>query len=199
MFLDNLSKKTLNTIGIISIVLATIMLILVIVLPILLKRQLKKNFIEKCNPSMENTDLWASFPGELTSKLLHTFTFYDYEETNEKDKLYKINFKSNVTIEEQVKYTNFSKEDTTIYFYNNRTYRNANNKTENEETPIKSINFGMFEAFETMSFPPLYKAGIDSIYYLKKKVLIESEPDLFIRELFTYNLTKRPILDSRSS
>ena len=191
MFLDNLSKKTLNTIGIISIVLATIMLILVIVLPILLKRQLKKNFIEKCNPSMENTDLWASFPGELTSKLLHTFTFYDYEETNEKDKLYKINFKSNVTIEEQVKYTNFSKEDTTIYFYNNRTYRNANNKTENEETPIKSINFGMFEAFETMSFPPLYKAGIDSIYYLKKKVLIESEPDLFIRELFTYNLTKR--------
>ena len=40
----------------------------------------------------------------------------------------------------------------------------------------------MFEAFETLTYPPLYKLGIDSIYYLLKKFFIE--PDLFIRELF---------------
>ena len=188
MFLDNLSKKTLNTIGIISIVLASIMLILVIALPILLKRQLKKDYIGKCNPSLDNTDIWASFPGKLDTKLLHTFSFFDYETINEKEQLYKINYKSNVTIEEQVNYTNFKKEENTIYFFNNRTYKNVADKSQNEEIPIKSINLGLFEALETMSYPPLYKVGIDSIYYLKKKVLLES--DLFIRELFTYNLKK---------
>ena len=166
MFLDNLSKKTLNTIGITSVVLATIMLILVIVLPNLLKRQMKKDYIEKCNPSMDNTNLWASFPGELNSKLLHTFSFFDYETVNEKDKSYKINLKSNVTIEEQVKYTNFKKEENTIYFFNNRTYKNVADKSKNEDIPINSINLGLFETLETMSYPPLYKLGIDSIYYL---------------------------------
>ena len=188
MFLDNLSKKTLNAIGIISVVLATIMLILVIVLPNLLKRQMKKDYIEKCNPSMDNTNLWASFPGELNSKLLHIFSFFDYETVNEKDKSYKINLKSNVTIEEQVKYTNFKKEENTIYFFNNRTYKNVADKSKNEDIPINSINLGLFETLETMSYPPLYKLGIDSIYYLKKKVLLDS--DLFIKELFTYKLLK---------
>ena len=188
MFLDNLSKKTLNAIGIICVVLATIMLILVIVLPNLLKRQMKKDYIEKCNPSMDNTNLWASFPGELNSKLLHTFSFFDYETVNEKDKSYKINLKSNVTIEEQVKYTNFKKEENTIYFFNNRTYKNVADKSKNEDIPINSINLGLFETLETMSYPPLYKLGIDSIYYLKKKVLLDS--DLFIRELFAYKLLK---------
>ena len=172
MFLDNLSKKTLNTIGIISIVLASIMLILVIALPILLKRQLKKDYIGKCNPSLDNTDIWASFPGKLDTKLLHTFSFFDYETINEKEQLYKINYKSNVTIEEQVNYTNFKKEENTIYFFNNRTYKNVADKSQNEEVPIKSINLGLFEALESMSYPPLYKVGIDSIYYLKKKSFI---------------------------
>ena len=45
---------------------------------------------------------------------------------------------------------------------------------------------GLFEVLETMSYPPLYKTGINSINYLLTKTLIE--PDLFIRELFTYKL-----------
>ena len=124
MFLDRISKKTLSIVGILCTVLATIMLILVIVIPILLKRKLTNDYIEKCNPTLENTKIWASFPGELDSKLLHTFKFFDYQETNEKDKPLKINYKSNVVIEEQVNYTNFSKDENNIYFTNSRNYKN---------------------------------------------------------------------------
>ena len=184
----NLSIKTLNAIGIICTILATIMLILVIVVPILLKRKLSNDFIEKCNPSLENTNIWATFPGELESKLLHTFKFFDYQETDDKENPLKINYKANIIIEEKVNYTNFSKDDNNIYFNNNRNYKYVENQNQNEDIRIKSINLGMFEALETMSYPPLYKLGIESIYYFKKKVLIE--PDLFIRQLFTVNILK---------
>ena len=184
MFLDNLSKKTLNIIGIVSVLLATVLIIVVIVVPILLKRILKKDYIEKCNPSMNNTNIWASFPGELKSKLLHTFAFVNYE--NEENNEYKVNYKTTITFEEQVKYTNFSKEDNTIYFLNNRSYKNIPDKSQNEDTSIRSINLGLFEALETMSYPPLYKIGIDSIHYLKKKFFLE--PEVFIKELFTYQM-----------
>ena len=184
----NLSKKTLNAIGIICTILATIMLILVIVVPILLKRKLSNDFIEKCNPSLENTNIWATFPGELESKLLHTFKFFDYQETDDKENPLKINYKANIIIEEKVNYTNFSKDDNNIYFNNNRNYKYVENQNQNEDISIKSINLGMFEALETMSYPPLYKLGIESIYYFIKKVLID--PDLFIRQLFTVNMLK---------
>ena len=98
----NLSKKTLNAIGIICTILATIMLILVIVVPILLKRKLSNDFIEKCNPSLENTNIWATFPGELESKLLHTFKFFDYQETDDKENPLKINYKASIIIEEKI-------------------------------------------------------------------------------------------------
>ena len=153
----NLSKKTLNAIGIICTILATIMLILVIVVPILLKRKLSNDFIEKCNPSLENTNIWATFPGELESKLLHTFKFFDYQETDDKENPLKINYKANIIIEEKVNYTNFSKDDNNIYFNNNRNYKYVENQNQNEDISIKSINLGMFEALETMSYPPLYK------------------------------------------
>ena len=147
----NLSIKTLNAIGIICTILATIMLILVIVVPILLKRKLSNDFIEKCNPSLENTNIWATFPGELESKLLHTFKFFDYQETDDKENPLKINYKANIIIEEKVNYTNFSKDDNNIYFNNNRNYKNVANQNQNEDISIKSINLGMFEALETMS------------------------------------------------
>ena len=184
----NLSIKSLNAIGIICTILATIMLILVIVVPILLKRKLSNDFIEKCNPSLENTNIWATFPGELESKLLHTFKFFDYQEIDDKENPLKISYKANIIIEEKVNYTNFSKDDNNIYFNNNRNYKYVENQNQNEDISIKSINLGMFEALETMSYPPLYKLGIESIYYFIKKVLID--PDLFIRQLFTVNMLK---------
>ena len=188
MFLDRLTKKTLNIIGVISATLATIMLILVIVVPILYKRKKKNDYIQKCNPSMDNTNIWASFPGDLNSKLLHNFGFFEYEEKKEKENSFKISLKTNIEIEEQVKYTNFTQVDSDIFFYNNRAYKETNKKEGQNNIPIKSINLGMFETLETMSFPPLYKLGINSIYYLSKKYFITS--DLFIRELFAVNLTK---------
>ena len=45
---------------------------------------------------------------------------------------------------------------------------------------------GLFETFETMSYPPLYKIGFNSVYYLLNKYFIDS--DLFIRELYIYRL-----------
>ena len=128
MFLDKLTKKTLNIIGVISATLATIMLILVIVIPILYKRKKKNDYIQKCNPSMANTNIWASFPGDLNSKLLHNFGFFNYEVNTEKENSFKINLKTIIEIEEQIKYTGFIQEDNDIYFYNNRTYKETNQK-----------------------------------------------------------------------
>ena len=186
--LNKLSKHTLNIIGIVSSVLASIMIILVIVIPILLRRKFTKDYISKCNPSMNNTNIWATFPGELNSKLYHNFGFFNYEKKSTEENKYEINIKSNITIEEEIKYINFTKEEetNTIYYYNNRTY---NKKSENDVSPIDSINFGMFETLETMTYPPIHRLGINAIYYLTKKFFIE--PDLFIRELFTMDLRNK--------
>ena len=51
----------------------------------------------------------------------------------------------------------------------------------------------MFEALETMAYPPLHKLGINSIFYLTKKYFLES--DLFIRELFTYSILKQHTIE----
>ena len=184
MFLDNFSKKTLNIIAISGISLATIFLILVIVIPIFLKRQMTNDYVQKCNPTINNTNIWASFPGELKSSLSHHFSFFNYEKNGEN---YKINVLNNISIEEKVNYSDFSKDENNIYFYNNRSYEFLEEK-KNGEMSINSINLGMFETLETLSYPPIYKIGINSIYYLIKKILIE--PDVFIRELFSYNLFK---------
>ena len=187
MFIEKLSKNQLNIIGVLSISIATIFLVLVIVIPIFLKRQMTNNYIQKCNPTINNTKLWASFPGELDSNLSHHFSFFNYQRNGEE---YKINLHKNISIKEEVNYTNFTKDENNIYFLNNRSYQYLNEQnSENEnENNINSINLGMFEALETLSHPPLYKIGINAIYYLLKKLLIE--PDIFIRELYTYHLSK---------
>ena len=123
--MEKLSKKQLNIIGVISISIAAIFLILVIVIPIFLKRQMTYNYIQKCTPTMDNTHLWASFPGEINSNLSHHFSFFNYEKNG---KEYKINLKNNISIEEEVKYTNFSNDENNIYFLNNRSYKFLNEK-----------------------------------------------------------------------
>ena len=185
--MEKLSKKQLNIIGVISISIAAIFLILVIVIPIFLKRQMTYNYIQKCTPTMDNTHLWASFPGEINSNLSHHFSFFNYEKNG---KEYKINLKNNISIEEEVKYTNFSNDENNIYFLNNRSYKFLNEKKNGDNDIINNINLGMFETLETLSYPPLYKLGINAIYYLIKKVLID--PDVFIRELYSYKMSKLP-------
>ena len=182
--MDRLSKNHLNCIGIISISIATLMLILVIVLPIMLKKKKTNDFTEKCSPTVNNTNLWAKFPGDLNSTLTHKYEVFNYK-TNSQNNEIEVN--SNFTILENVTYSKFKEKDNgnNINFNADRTYQyyNGNNK---ERDHINSINMGLLEAFETMAYPPLYKTGINSVYYLLTRYFIDS--DLFIRELYTYQL-----------
>ena len=177
-------EKQLHCLGIISIAIATLMLILVIVLPIMLKRKKTNDFTQKSFPTINNTNLWAKSPGDLNSTLTHKYDFFEYK-ANSGNSL-QIELKSNFSIREEVAYSNFveNKAEDTIYFNTNRTYKFLEGKNESES--INSINMGLFETLETMTYPPLFKIGINSIYYLITKTLID--PDLFIRELFTYKL-----------
>ena len=186
--MDKLSKNHLNCIGIIAISIATLMLILVIVLPIMLKTKQKNDFTAKSLPTLDNINLWAKFPGDLKSTLIHKYGIFDYKLNSENQ--YQIEIKSNISIEEKVAYDNFTQneEKDTIYFYANRTYNYTDEKS-NEEITINSINMGLFETLESMTYPPLHKQGINSINYLLTRVLIE--PDLFLRELFTYDLINK--------
>ena len=183
MFLDNLTTNQLNLIGFISVSIATLMLILTIVLPFLIERQKTNDFTQKCAPKTDNTEIWAKFPGELHSTLNHNYEVFSYSQ-NDTSKAYEIKSVSNFSIKEEVKYQNITEKDDTIYFNANRTYTYVEDKKkENEETKINSVNMGYFEALETLTNPTLYKTGINSLRYL-----FSIEPDLFVRELFTYTL-----------
>ena len=170
------------------------MLILVIVLPIMIKKKKTNDFTQKCSPTLNNTNLWAKFPGDLKSTLTHKYEVFNYK-TNSQNDSKEIEVESNFTILENISYSNFTQDEKgeNIYFNANRTYQyySGNNK-ENEH--INSINMGLFETFETMSYPPLYKTGINSIYYLLNRYFIESE--LFIKELFTYQFFKNLTFDT---
>lgn len=187
--MERLSKEQLNCIGIICVSIATLMLILVIVLPIMLKTKKTNDFTQKSTPSLNNTDLWAKFPGDIHSNLTHSYYIFDYKLTQNNDlkKSYKIEEKTEFSITEEISYDNFFNDEAEdiIYFNTNRTYI-YNGENKDEKIKINSINMGLFETLETMTHPNLYKEGINSIYYLIKRVLID--PDLFIRELFTYKL-----------
>lgn len=182
MFLDRLTANQLNAIGIISIVISTLCFILVISLPFIIKTKKTNDFTQKSTPSLENIDLWAKFPGQLQTNITHNYGFYNY--IKEEDK-YEVT--SNISILEEVSYDNFvqNASENTIYFDANRTY-NYVEKNDDINKPITNVNMGLFEALETITYPTLYKIGINAINYLNTRVLIE--PDLFIRELFTYKL-----------
>ena len=182
--MDRLSKQQLNAIGIISIVIVTLMIILVIVLPIMLKTKKANDFTEKCFPTLQNTNLWAKFPGDLKSTLTHTYGVFDYKKKSNENP-YEIEVKSNFSIIEEIFYDNFTKDEDTIFFNANRSYKYVEEEDKKDEK-INSINMGLFEALETLAYPQLYKIGINSINYLLTRTLID--PDLFIRELFTYKL-----------
>ena len=51
----------------------------------------------------------------------------------------------------------------------------------------------MFETFETLSNPTKYQKGINSLQYLLNKAF--PKPDLFIRQIFTYDLYTNLIVD----
>ena len=97
---QKIPKQCLHLIGILCITFATIMLILVIVLPITLKRKMSNDFTQKCSPTMNNTNLWAKFPGELNSSLFHNYLIFDYKPPDDISKNFRIDVKSNISIQD---------------------------------------------------------------------------------------------------
>ena len=158
MFLDNLTAKQLNAILIISIVIATLSLVLTISLPFIIKTKKTNDFTQKCSPSLENTDLWAKFPGQLQTTIIHNYSFYNFNNKDEGE------LTSNISLIEEVSYSNFiqNSSENTIYFDTNRTY-NYVEINDDVNKPITSVNMGLFEALETITYPTLYKIGINAI------------------------------------
>lgn len=166
---------------------ASLFVLLVVVVPILGRKWYVSDYIIKSNPTMENTNLWAKIPGDLRSVHKHNFIFFDYDRNNTINKTI-IKMYKNITLDENITYSQFQQgEGKTIFFYNNRTFSTKDDL--NVSSSMDNINLGMFEALETMAYPPLYKLGINSIYYLTQKYFLED--DLFIKELFTYNIIKQ--------
>ena len=184
--LKKISKKTCKIIGIVTITIASLFVLLVVIVPILGRKAYSTDYIIKSNPAMDNTNLWAKFPGDLKSTLKHNFIFFDYDQKSNKTSLrvYK-----NITLDENIAYSQFKQgeDGKSIYFFNNRTFSTKDDL--NISSSMDNINLGMFEAFETMAYPPIYKLGINSIYYLTQKYFLEE--DLFIKLLFTYNIKKQ--------
>lgn len=187
MFIDKLSSKQLNIIGITSASIALLMLILTIVLPNLIKTKKNNDYVNKSIPKTDNTDIWASFPGEINTTLKHNYEVFGYTQ-KDSSKAYSFKPITNFSILEEVKYQNFTedKENNTIFFNANRTYAYIEDKKDYSEknVEVNSINMGLFEALETLTYPPLYKMGINSLRYL-----FSIGPEIFIRELFAYKLS----------
>ena len=176
-----MDKNIWKYLGILFIVLTILLLFLVILLPILKEDQLEEDCKEKYIPKKENTNLWASFPGELNTTTNHTFGIFDYSANLNSSKVGKT-----INLEEKTKYDNFEFAENKIYFDAKSEFllqdKVKNNIKANER--INSINLGMFETFETLSNPPLYQKGINSIQYLLNKAF--QKPEIFIKHIFTY-------------
>ena len=186
--LNKISKKTCRIIGIVTISIASVFVLLVVIIPILGRKWYVSDYIIKSNPTMENTNLWAKFPGDLKSVHNHNFIFFEYDKNRTTNKT-NVKIYKNITLDENITYSEFKQGDDgkSIFFFNNRTFSTKDDL--NISSSMDNINLGMFEAFETMAYPPLYKLGINSIYYLTQKYFLED--DLFIKVLFTYNIKKQ--------
>ena len=89
------------------------LIILVIVLPIARKSNAMDDSSKKSTPTIDNVDLWAHFPGELSSLITHKFQVVEYS-----DNLNKATIKDSIDLIEEVKYDNFnySESEDKMYF-----------------------------------------------------------------------------------
>ena len=178
-------QKNMKILALTLVAIVFLLIILVIILPILIKSKIESNLKEKTTPHSDNTNLWAKFPGDLKSKMIHTFKILDYSENNPK-------IEDLLSLEEEVFYDNFNftdKEDKLIF--DAKSKFKINTKSKNKS--INTYSLGMFETFETISNPTKYQKGINSIQYLLNKAF--PKPDLFIRQIFTYDLYSNLIVD----
>ena len=157
--------------------LALLFLLLIIIVPIIVKSSIKSSYTEKVTPKTDNINLWGHFPGEIKSKITHTFNVLDYSEE-------KVKIKDSIILEENVLYDNVKSSGEYKLSFDAKSKYVLSNKPKNET--IKSFSLGMFETFETISNPMQYQSGMNSLEYLLKKAF--TKPELFLRQIFTYCL-----------
>ena len=167
-------------------VLTILLIIVVILVPILVKNNVKSKYTKKTKPKIDNTNLWAKFPGDIKTKTTHSFNILDYYESNNSK------IKDSLVLEEDILYDGFifTEKEKKITF-DAKTQYNLTKQPKNES--IKTFNLGMFEAIETFSNPTKYQEGINSLVILFNKAFIK--PDLFIRQLLAYDLHHKLIED----
>ena len=167
-------------------VLTILLIIVVIALPIILKNRIKSKYTDQTLPEIDNTNLWARFPGEIKSNTVHTFNILDYNENNSP----KIS--DTLSLEEKILYDNFNlNEKNDKLTFDAKFQYKVSSQSKNES--IKSLSLGMFEALETISNPTKYQKGINSLAYLLNKAF--PNPELFIRQIVTYDWFNNLITD----
>ena len=178
-----MDKNVWRILGIIFTILTVLFIVLTIILPIIKKNSTESECSEKSTPKIDNTKLWAEFPGELNTITNHTLKVLEYS--------YNFNnyaIKDSISLTEEIKYENFNYSDSEdkLYFDAKSKFKINSPKTKNEK--IRTLSFGLFETLETISNPPIYQQGVNSIKYLLYKAF--QNPDSFIRLLFSYYYSK---------
>lgn len=182
-----MDKNVWKILGILFLLLTLVLIVLVLLVPYLKTKQAYDDCLDKDIPKEENTDLWAKFPGRLNTSTEHTIFIYNYS----KD-LKNATLQEGLTLDEATEYDNFKFGENQIYFdaKSNYTLQNKARKTNGK---ISTLNLGMFETFETLSNPPLYQKGVNSISYLLNKAF--QKPEIFIKHIFTYKFYNSYIKD----
>ena len=178
-----MEKKIWLILAIIFSLLTLLFILLVILLPISKKKDAESECLKKSLPSMDNTNVWAKFPGELESTTNHIFNIFEYQ-----DDLKSAKVKSKLELKESIEYENFKKveNENKIYFDAKSIYSLTSKSEDIKNENINTLSLGLFETLETISNPPKYQRSINSIQYLFKKAF--QSPDSFIRYIFAYEL-----------
>ena len=178
-----MDKKIWKILGIVFTLITLVLIFLIIIIPITLKNKARDDVKEKSIPSEDNTRLWANFPGELNSSTIHTLKILEYTEDRK-----NVSIKEIIELNETTEYDNFdfNTNEKRVFFDAKSKFKFVKEGTKEKENngQINTINLGMFETLETLSNPPLYQKGINSIYYLFNKAF--QSPDSFIRHIFSF-------------
>ena len=95
------SQKKMKILAYTLCVLTILLIIVVILVPILVKNNVKSKYTKKTKPKIDNTNLWAKFPGDIKTKTTHSFNILDYYESNNSK------IKDSLVLEEDIFYDNF--------------------------------------------------------------------------------------------
>ena len=170
---------------------AVVTAVIVGILPFILESSIFNSATSKAKPQSDNTDIWGEVPGQLGSKLKHTFSFFDYNTLQDK----KVSLSNtSVAFDEKVKFKDLEYDAKTdqIAFKSTKEYAKMNTTNDDEKTKLPSL--GLFETLETLSNPALYQKGMSAAVYLQKLFLSKEE---LILKLFTVYAQKNIFYDEK--